>query len=834
MSSLLSPDSDLGIPASSSLCSLPGFSKRRSFDRHNTQTNKQKKSKTTHFNAFTQTKKKYPTTKIPITLKKLQKEINQLQHQLTQTRSLNHTIQELHKYIDNPHTLEFMTTQLGLVGIKSKGIRWSDSSIALALSVYHAGAKAYKIFKKIFILPSVSTLKKKIESIKIYPGFSEDIIRILGLKIKKMDPGNEFCSLAMDEMSITEALTYNIKLDEMEGFEGFGLDKRTGQVGNHVLVFFLRGLKTNWKQPIGYFVSSGPVKAKSMKSLLLDCLDLCTDANLVVKCVVSDQGSNNQRLYKLLGASSDTPFFYHKDRKICTFHDTPHLIKNIRNAFEKRGFLQNSVEITWDYITYFYEFEKKTSTLMGTKLTDNHFDLKGRRKLSVKLATQVLSHTVGSGIECLGKNNLYKDATHNSNSTVVGAFIKHFDKLFNCFNSRHFSSRQPLGIPLSANSGHLKFLDDSLDWLETITHRQLPHGPKRHAILPCLDGWKMNIVALKNLWQDLSENCGFKFLFTERLNQDCLENFFSRIRCNGGHVSKPTAQQFRIFYRSLAVVSLVSQGTNSNCESENDTYCINFSEFMKHAKQVPAQPDGGQIEPPELDSSLAFYFEDDANDNLEPAFLENLDPDLHELWDSCGDDGCVEIFVDEGKDDSEDASISVTVCDSSSGQAPGYLLGQNVDNVAELNAVAYTAGYVSRRLINVKKEKKENKLCASCITKLIGEKKNSTPYDYINAKQFDTIKEGGLLYPTYDCYTLIGSMTRTYDTHFDKIFSSSSLHRKMNNYLQFTYRSHIFGNDSCGCHLLNRLIAFFTPMKTKFALKKMNCQYKKKSKDKAF
>ena len=146
---------------------------------------------------------------------------------------------------------------------------------------------------------------------------------------------------------------------------------------------------------------------------------------------------------------------------------------------------------------------------------------------------------------------------------------------------------------------------------------------------------------------------------------------------------------------------------------------------MKHAKQVPAQPDGGQIEP-ELDRFLSFLFWGLCQ-SLKPALLENLDPDFHELWDTCGDDGCVEILVDKGEHESEDASIFAAVCDINSSQASGTLLGQNVDNVVELNAVAYTAGYVSRRLIHRKKEKQENKLCGSCIAKLIGEKNNSTP-----------------------------------------------------------------------------------------------------------
>ena len=66
---------------------------------------------------------------------------------------------------------------------------------------------------------------------------------MLGQKVKKIVLGSELYSLAIDEMSIIEAFTYNIQVDEVDGFEEFGLDQATGQAGDHVLVFFLRGLK---------------------------------------------------------------------------------------------------------------------------------------------------------------------------------------------------------------------------------------------------------------------------------------------------------------------------------------------------------------------------------------------------------------------------------------------------------------------------------------------------------------------------------------------------------------------------------------------------------------
>ena len=190
------------------------------------------------YNAFTQTNRKTPTP-TPITLQTLQKEINKLQHTVTKTKSIKYIINELPTYIVNKKMLDFITTQLKMLNTKVKGRRWSDDNISTALSIFHASPKTYRLLKQIFILPSVSLLQKRVSEIKIYPGFSENIIHMLGEKVKKIGLGSELCSLAIDEMSITDALTYNIQLDEIEGFEGFGWDRATGQVGDHVLVLFL-------------------------------------------------------------------------------------------------------------------------------------------------------------------------------------------------------------------------------------------------------------------------------------------------------------------------------------------------------------------------------------------------------------------------------------------------------------------------------------------------------------------------------------------------------------------------------------------------------------------
>lgn len=106
------------------------------------------------------------------------------------------------------------------------------------------------------------------------------------------------------------------------------------------------------------------------------------------------------------------------------------------------------------------------------------------------------------------------------------------------------------------------------------------------------------------------------------------------------------------------------------------------------------------------------------------------------------------------------------------------------------------------------------------------ERKNySSDYSFINSKQYDLTKEGGLLYPTSDFYTLIESMISTYNNYFDEILTSSLFHNKMKSHLNSTYK-HVFGNRICNCNLLERIIDVLTPMKTKFALRKLNFEIK--------
>ena len=65
----------------------------------------------------------------------------------------------------------------------------------------------------------------------------------------------------------------------------------------------------------------------------------------------------------------------------------------------------------------------------------------------------------------------------------------------------------------------------------------------RKAMVPFQTGIICSINATFALWDELRAE-GFKWLLTHKLNQDCLENFFSAVRALGGGDTNPNSVQF--------------------------------------------------------------------------------------------------------------------------------------------------------------------------------------------------------------------------------------------------------------------------------------------------
>ena len=203
---------------------------------------------------------------------------------------------------------------------------------------------------------------------------------------------------------------------------------------------------------------------------------------------------------------------------------------------------------------------------MAHKLSDKHLAVKGFTKMSVKLAAQVLSHTVASTMCSLVQIKVLPEE-----ALLTADFIARFDTLFNMFNSgTSKNATRQMGHAYSEKTDQKTKLEETSTWLYSVQR-------KSKYKIHCLYGWRVAISSLIGLFDDLKDNHSVKYLLTDRLNQDCLENFFSCVRGKGGHRTHPSATEFRLAYRQILVDYFNLKSSRSNCLEDGDSFLLRLT-----------------------------------------------------------------------------------------------------------------------------------------------------------------------------------------------------------------------------------------------------------------
>ena len=125
--------------------------------------------------------------------------------------------------------------------------------------------------------------------------------------------------------------------------------------------FLFAGLYENWKQPIGYFLSSSSLNSTTLEKMLSDLIKKLQDVGLTPKVVICDQGGCNRGLFKRLGIShmkTNKTYIEKDNSKIHFLWDYSHLIKSTRNMLLKYKFKVNRGILDFKYVQEVYEIEK--------------------------------------------------------------------------------------------------------------------------------------------------------------------------------------------------------------------------------------------------------------------------------------------------------------------------------------------------------------------------------------------------------------------------------------------------------------------------------------------
>ncbi|KAL4107120.1 hypothetical protein QTP88_018552 [Uroleucon formosanum] len=416
---------------------------------------------------------------------------------------------------------------------------WSKAEKKLALAIYYKSPSTYKYMKKNgIILPGESTVRHWLNSINYTTGFPPKYMEQIKHKTSDMSYDEKKCVILLDEVSIMKAIEYNKSLDEIEGFEDLGSLGRTNKLGSHALVLMVRGLYKNWKFPFSYYFTGSGIKGDSLTTIVKEAVGKLLELSLLPTCIVCDQGTQNRRMFSLLGGSEKNPSTVICNKKIFLIYDAPHLLKSVRNNLMNGDFLIDNNIISFKDIQKTYELDNHSETAKSMcKLTPIHLFPNSFQKMSCKLAIQLFSRSVSAAIKtCVSTGQLT-----SSSAIHTAEFIDIMNDMFDTFNSKNLYDPNPNRRPLcDTNTVNFRNLEKARTIFQKAV--KISKTNKKSSIPPCFVGIIWTTTALVEVFQSEKYDSGRSqtkkeyFLLTNRLTQDALENFFSIMRQKNGYV----------------------------------------------------------------------------------------------------------------------------------------------------------------------------------------------------------------------------------------------------------------------------------------------------------
>lgn len=464
-----------------------------------------------------------------------------------------------------------------------------------ALTLHYYSPAAYKYVRECYnkALPHPRTICRWYSSINAEPGFTTEAFTALKNKCQSNANANKpvLCSLVFDEIAIRKQKLFhnNQKLGSINFGAGPMQGEESETVATQALVFMLVALNENWKLPVGYFLTAG-VTADKKANLIKMCLQKCHEVGAMVLNLTFDGCSANFGAAEMLGCDlSDVnnmkTYFPHPStgEKVCIFIDPCHVIKLIRNTFEKKRLLydNNDKQIKWQLVINLNKLQQNEGLRFGNKLTPRHIHFR-QQIMKVKLATQLLSTSVAKAL-LLCDEVLNSTQFQDSSGTVN--FITIMNNFFDVMNSRKFhfyGFKRP--IDSKSKSQIFAFLDTVKSYILALKFRSQSRRiiKRNHMSRIVIQISKKKLVesanktgfigalicieSLKTLYTYIVEDKKMiNYLSLYRISQDHLELFFGLIRRHGGYNNNPNILQFRAAYKKTLNHLELRSSFTGNC-----------------------------------------------------------------------------------------------------------------------------------------------------------------------------------------------------------------------------------------------------------------------------
>eukprot|EP00111_Clytia_hemisphaerica_P019846 TCONS_00058509-protein len=478
-------------------------------------------------------------------------------------------------------------------------MRWHPLIIRWCIGIYLKSPGTYKGQLQQFLnLPSKNTLLKYINYTDPGCGFNPDTIANIARQFDALEkPHQSFVSLVVDEMKIKSGLCFStstgkivglceegsindllsefeLKYSEEESENQRPLDSTDRELASYATALMVRGISSNLFYVFGHFASSSGMTSSQLYHVIWEGISLLESIDLKVLAIVADGASTNRKFFKLHNWETKENFSPENviywtwneccpTRKLYFICDPPHLMKTTRNNLEKssskstsRNLMCDGQSLSWGQIINLYEWDlgmerDAIGLTMGHHLTEEHINLNPRSRMRVYLAVQVLSATV--------VNMLDEQDLHTTKS--LRTFISHMNRFFDCLNVSKSDEK-------SNNLDKHKYRgadDERFGWLVTTFLKYLndweahcysiPNLTKIEQSKLCLshqtlEGLRITVRSFIEV-SKVMFNEGAKYILSEKLSQDPLEEYFGKQRMRLGCNENPTLSQFN--FNALAI-----------------------------------------------------------------------------------------------------------------------------------------------------------------------------------------------------------------------------------------------------------------------------------------
>ncbi|KAH1028611.1 hypothetical protein HUJ05_001950 [Dendroctonus ponderosae] len=416
----------------------------------------------------------------------------------------------------------------------------------------------------------------------------------LKVRVSKLTLLDRHCVLMFDEIALQPGLQYNYILDCVDGFVDLGGADRRPKFADHALVFLLKGIRKQWKQPICFTFCEGTTQTADLIDLIKSVVRKVRETGLLIVATVSDQGATNAAAIRSLiqdtqrqcvrkGVDNGYQGYLVDEMEIVHLFDIPHLFRGIRNGLLKDDlhFVEDGVSKvgSWDHLVKLYQIERNRGHYsLIYKLTDEHVLASKLKKMSVKHCTEVFSRTVACAMQfrAVASTGLNQSSDHylDPKATDTAHLFLFLDELFDSLNGSQIPvyPRKPLRGVVTRKSRHVSF------WVSVALPLLKSMSFSNSTVTP----------SIKNLVFTLR---GFLYIWNHLRGKN-----FSCIRSHDATNTRPNCSEFMSSAKSLLINGFVSSHClGDNCEPDDSVRVLaNFKSFVE-TRSVPLSTEHFQV-----------------------------------------------------------------------------------------------------------------------------------------------------------------------------------------------------------------------------------------------